>query len=195
MIETPSVAFRQSSRDRRSPMINSTFLPAGKRSSASFKRGKRLDGRTKQRRLAKPYSRSLSTTFEPIKPLDPVTRMRSPGEAIYSKLIPRADFSFQVLADAPATAAIVNRSSLEVARSSSPQRERLWSRDPEICGRCGRRRCSAYQRMRVSVGCVTGHGGIIEEVSTFLKNGKCAYCRQHVYSRSGTNIVGIDVIP
>src|SRR6266446_10139712 len=82
MIETPSTAFRQSSRDRRSPTTNSTFLPAGNRSSTSFKRGKRLDGRTKQRRLAKPYSRSFSTTFEPIKPLDPVTRMHSFGKAM-----------------------------------------------------------------------------------------------------------------
>src|SRR5438477_5417632 len=88
MIETPSAAFRQSSRDRRSPMAKSAFLPAGNRSSTSFKRGKRLDGRTKQRRLAKPYSISFSTTFEPIKPLDPVIRMRSSGEAIYSELIP-----------------------------------------------------------------------------------------------------------
>src|SRR5207249_7420775 len=68
-------------------MINSTFLPAGNRSSASFKRGKRLDGRTKQRRLAKPYSRSFSTTFEPIKPLDPVTRMQSFGEAMNLRFI------------------------------------------------------------------------------------------------------------
>src|ERR1700737_1756571 len=130
MIETPSAAFRQSSRDRRSPMANSTFLPAGNRPSTSCKPGKWLDSRTKQRRLAKPYSRSFSTTFEPIKPLDPVTRMRSPGEAIYSELIPRGDFSFYVLADAPATAAIVNRWSLEVAQSSNPQQERLWSYDP-----------------------------------------------------------------
>src|SRR5216117_3041031 len=87
MIEMPSVAFRQSSRDRRSPMTNSTFLPAGNRSSASFKRDKRLDGRTKQRRLAKPHSRSFSTTFEPIKPLDPVTRMQSFGEPMNLQFI------------------------------------------------------------------------------------------------------------
>src|SRR5205814_8883329 len=93
MIETPSAAFRQSSRDRRSPMTNSTYHPAGNRSGASFQRDKRLDGRTKQRRLPKPYSRSFSTTFEPIKPLDPVTRMQSDGEAIYSRFISRREIN------------------------------------------------------------------------------------------------------
>src|SRR5207248_3608835 len=89
--ETPSTAFRQSSRERRSPFINSTFFPPGQLSSISFKRPKRLEGRTKQPRLLKPYSSKLSTTFAPIKPLDPVTKMRSSGEAIYlySKVITR----------------------------------------------------------------------------------------------------------
>jgi hypothetical protein len=36
--------------------------------------------------LAKPYSQSISTTFAPIKPLDPVTKMRSHGLAICSRL-------------------------------------------------------------------------------------------------------------
>ena len=36
---------------------------------------------------------AFSTTFEPIKPLDPVTRIRSAAKAIYSELIPLADFS------------------------------------------------------------------------------------------------------
>src|ERR1700738_449878 len=93
MIETPSAAFRQSSSERRLPVTNSTSL-SGNRLISFFKHAKRLDGRTKQRRLAKSYSRSFSTTFEPIKPLDPVTRMRSPGKAIYSELIPRAYFNF-----------------------------------------------------------------------------------------------------
>src|SRR5207253_10539858 len=95
MIETPSAAFRQSSRDRRSPMTNSTFLSAGNRSSASFKRDKRLEGRTKQRRLAKPYSRSFSTTLAPIKPFDPVTRMRSLGVTMYAKFTAECDESAQ----------------------------------------------------------------------------------------------------
>ena len=81
MIETPAVAFRQSSSDRRSPMTNSTFWRCTSPSSF-FRRSSLLEGRTKQRRLAKPYSRSFSTTFEPIKPLDPVTRMHSFGKAM-----------------------------------------------------------------------------------------------------------------
>src|SRR5262245_20026889 len=82
MIETPSAAFSQSSRDRRSPLTNSTFLLASKSLSAFLRRSSRLEDRMKQRRLVKPYSKSFSTTFEPIKPLDPVTRMRSPANAI-----------------------------------------------------------------------------------------------------------------
>src|SRR5438067_11128783 len=87
--ETPSAAFRQSSRESRSPLINSTFLPDGHCSSRSFKRSKRLEGRIKQPRLANPYSSKISTTFAPIKPLDPVTKMRSSGETMYSKVISR----------------------------------------------------------------------------------------------------------
>ena len=43
-----------------------------------------LEGRTKQRRLKKPYWRSVSTTFVPIKPFEPVIKIRSPGEQINS---------------------------------------------------------------------------------------------------------------
>src|SRR4029077_18582998 len=57
------------------------------RQSTFCRRLSRLEDRTKQRILAKPYSRSISTTFEPIKPLDPVIRMRSPAETRYSELI------------------------------------------------------------------------------------------------------------
>src|SRR5438874_9805395 len=87
MVETPSAAFLQSSRETRSPATNSTFFPAGNRPSTSFKRFNWLEGRTKHRRLQKPYSRRVSTTFTPMKPFDPVTRMRSPDEAIYAKFI------------------------------------------------------------------------------------------------------------
>src|SRR6266581_448075 len=96
MIETPSAAFRQSSRERRSPQISSTLLPCGKLPSASFKRASRLDGRTKQRKLLKPHSRSVSTTFEPMKPLDPVTRMRSDGEAICWRVTLKSPKSYNV---------------------------------------------------------------------------------------------------
>src|SRR6266480_1595671 len=87
MIETPAVAFLQSSCDRRSPMTNSTFWRACTSPSSFFRRSSLLEGRTKQRRLAKPYSRSSWTTFEPIKPLDPVTRMQSFGETMDLRFI------------------------------------------------------------------------------------------------------------
>jgi hypothetical protein len=54
--------------------------------STCSKRLSRLEGRTKQRRFAKPYSRSNSTTLAPMKPLEPVTRMRSPCETMYSEV-------------------------------------------------------------------------------------------------------------
>jgi hypothetical protein len=63
-------------------MTNSTFWRACTSPSSFFRRSSLLEGRTKQRRLAKPHSRSFSTTFEPIKPLDPVTRMQSFGGAM-----------------------------------------------------------------------------------------------------------------
>src|SRR5437868_5948842 len=87
MIETPAVAFRQSSCDRRSPMTNSTFWQACTSPSSFFRRSSLLEGRTRQRTVVKPYSISFSTTFEPIKPLDPVTRMQSFGEAMDLRFI------------------------------------------------------------------------------------------------------------
>src|SRR6266436_2560267 len=87
MMETPSAAFLQSSRETRSPASNSTFFPAGNRPSTSFNRFSWLEGRTKHRRLERPYSRRVSRTFTPMKPFDPVTKMRSPDEAIYAKYI------------------------------------------------------------------------------------------------------------
>ena len=85
MIEAPSAAFRQSSPERRSPTNKSASFPAGNRPKTSFKRSKRLEGRTKHRILVKPYSRSVSTTLVPIKPLDPVTRIGSSRDTMYSE--------------------------------------------------------------------------------------------------------------
>src|SRR5438105_4578939 len=62
--------------------MNLTFLLASRSLSAFSRPPSRLEDRTKQWRLAKPYSRRISTTFVPIKPLDPVTRMQSFGEAM-----------------------------------------------------------------------------------------------------------------
>src|SRR5207248_9049082 len=87
MIETPAVAFLQSSCDRRSPMTNSTFWRAYTSPTNSFRRSSLLEGRRRQRTVVKPHSRSFSTTFEPIKPLDPVTRMQSFGEAMNLRFI------------------------------------------------------------------------------------------------------------
>src|SRR5437763_3331171 len=87
MIETPAVAFRQSFCDRRSPMTNSTFWQACTSPSSFFRRSSLLEGRTRQRTVVKPYSRSSWTTFEPIKPLDPVTRMHSFGKAMDLRFI------------------------------------------------------------------------------------------------------------
>src|SRR5206468_12834627 len=87
MIETPAVAFLQSSCDRRSPMTNSTFWLAWTSPSSFFRRSSLLEGRTRQRTVVKPYSRSSWTTFEPIKPLDPVTRMQSFGEPMNLRFI------------------------------------------------------------------------------------------------------------
>src|SRR5437763_7155968 len=87
MIETPAVAFPQSSCDRRSPMTNSIFWRACTSPSSFFRRSSLLEGRTRQRTVVKPHSRSFSTTFEPIKPLDPVTRMQSFGEAMDLRFI------------------------------------------------------------------------------------------------------------
>src|ERR1700726_1926366 len=87
MIETPAVAPRQSSGERRSPATSSTQFLDGNRSKTSFNRFNRLEGRTRQRRLVKPYLRRVSMTFAPMKPLAPVTRMRSVRETIYDEVI------------------------------------------------------------------------------------------------------------
>src|ERR1039457_5471522 len=87
MTETPAAACRQSSRESRSPEITSVFLPAGHFLRICFRRSNLLDGRTKQRRLAKPYSSRISTTFAPMKPLEPVTKMRSADEIMQVEFI------------------------------------------------------------------------------------------------------------
>src|ERR1039457_2172718 len=87
MTETPSAACRQSSRESRSPEIISAFFPAGYFSRIFFRRSSLLDGRTKQRRLAKPYSSRISTTLAPMNPLEPVTKMRSAVEMMLVEFI------------------------------------------------------------------------------------------------------------
>src|SRR5258708_18044722 len=87
MIEIPSAASLQSPGESRSPENSSTFIPAGCRSSTFFKRFSWLEGRTKQRRFAKPYSRRVSTTFTPTNPFDPVTKIRSVDEVAHSRSI------------------------------------------------------------------------------------------------------------
>src|SRR5690348_18215242 len=84
MIETRSAAFLQSSGERRSPLTSSTLTWVLNREIASSSRASLLEGRTKHRRLRKPYSRRISTTFAPIKPFDPVTRTRSAAAILYS---------------------------------------------------------------------------------------------------------------
>src|SRR5204862_6069544 len=96
MIETPSVAFRQSSGESRSPEISSTCFPARNRLSVSFKRSSRVESRMKQRRLKYPYSRRVSTTFVPMKPFDPVTRMRSHGLTICWRVTVKSLKSYSV---------------------------------------------------------------------------------------------------
>jgi len=48
----------------------------------------------KQPRLLKPYSSKISTTLAPINPLDPVIKIRSSGETIYSKVITRIEENY-----------------------------------------------------------------------------------------------------
>src|SRR5437868_14190168 len=64
-----------------------TFLLASRSLSAFSRRLSRLEDRMKQWSLEKPDSRRISTTFVPIKPLDPVTRMQSFGEAMNLRFI------------------------------------------------------------------------------------------------------------
>src|SRR6266513_1579796 len=85
--ETSCVAFRQSSRERRSPVTISTFLPASTEPSACSRRPIRLGDLTKQNMLEKPYSRRISTTLVPMKPLDPVTKIRSSKDIMYSEFM------------------------------------------------------------------------------------------------------------
>src|SRR5438552_14690800 len=141
MIETPAVAFLQSSCDRRSPMTNSTFGRACTSRSSFFRGSSLLEGRTKQRRLAKPYSRSFSTTFEPIKPLDPVTRMHSFGKAMDLRSI-MVQNGRQASGAGPAYAkAMTDRATNRVTLIEDAQVR-------------GRAKNSTYQRMWVGVGLI-----------------------------------------
>src|SRR6185295_4674259 len=87
MTEVPAAALAQSSGDSKSPATSSTHPSAENLRRVFFRRSRRLDGRTKQRRLVKPYSSRISTTFAPMKPLEPVTRTRSAFDTINSLLI------------------------------------------------------------------------------------------------------------
>ena len=96
--------------ESRSPVTNSTFLPASNRLIAFSRRSSRLEGRMKQRRLQKPYREESRQPLTPIKPFDPVTRMRSAGQDDISRIHLLDPTSvFQVLADFPASAATLNR--------------------------------------------------------------------------------------
>ena len=137
MIETPAVAFLQSSCDRRSPMTNSTFWRACTSPSSFFRRSSLLEGRTRQRTAVKPHSRSLSTTFEPIKPLDPVIRMQSFGEAMNLRFI-MLQSGRQASGAGPAYAkAMTDRSNEQVYFKE--RREGCWEAPDQLrvdVGRC-----------------------------------------------------------
>ena len=64
------------------PRIISTPFPREYRPNVAFRRSSLLNGRTKHRIFPKPYSSSVSTTLTPIKPLEPVIKIRSSTEAI-----------------------------------------------------------------------------------------------------------------
>src|SRR5438309_11002968 len=64
-----------------------TFLLASRSLSAFSRRLSGLEDRMKQWSLEKPDSRRISTTFVPMKPLEPVTRMQSFGEAMDLRFI------------------------------------------------------------------------------------------------------------
>src|SRR4029453_7371562 len=87
MTEVPAAALAQSSGDSKSPVTSSTHPSAENLRRAISRRSRRLDGQTKQRKLEKPYSSRISTTFAPMKPLEPVTRMRSALGAMNSPVI------------------------------------------------------------------------------------------------------------
>src|SRR5262245_58165398 len=87
--ETSCAAFRQSSRESRFPETNSTASACECWPITFLRFSSLLEGRTKHRRLVKPYSRRQSTTFAPIKPLAPVIRRHSSESTIYRELICR----------------------------------------------------------------------------------------------------------
>ena len=118
-------------------MTNSTFWRAGTSPSNFFRRSSLLEGRTRQRTAVKPHSRSLSTTFEPIKPLDPVTRMQSFGEAMNLRFI-MLQSGRQASGAGPAYAkAMTDRSNEQVYFKE--RREGCWEAPDQLrvdVGRC-----------------------------------------------------------
>src|SRR5437763_15091675 len=145
MIETPAVAFRQSSCDRRSPMTNSTFWRAFTSPSSFFRRSSLLEGRTRQRTVVKPYSRNFSTTFEPIKPLDPVTRMQSFGEAMDLRFIMAQNGRQASGAGTSYAKAMTDRSNEQVYFKE--RREGCWEAPDHLSAGVGR--CKADNRVPI----------------------------------------------
>ena len=123
-------------------MTNSTFWLAWTSPSSFFRRSSLLEGRTRQRTVVKPYSISFSTTFEPIKPLDPVTRMQSFGEAMKLRFI-IAQSGRQASGAEPAYAkAMTDRSNEQVYFKE--RREGCWEAPDHL--RVGVGRCKADNR-------------------------------------------------
>src|ERR1700730_11594465 len=84
MTATSFVAALQSSRDSRLPMITSTRPAAPADAERLSTRAAALDGLAKQRRLRNPRSSRFATSLEPMKPVAPVTRIRSSCPTIES---------------------------------------------------------------------------------------------------------------
>src|SRR5438309_4670198 len=118
-----------------------TFLLASRSLSAFSRRLSRLEDRMKQWSLEKPDSRRISTTFVPIKPLDPVTRMHSFGKAMDLRSI-MVQNGRQASGAGPAYAkAMTDRATNRVTLIDDAQVR-------------GRAKNSTYQRMWVGVGLI-----------------------------------------
>src|SRR5205085_9605719 len=120
-------------------------LAASNQSSAFWSRPRRLKDRRKQRRLTKPYSRRISTTFDPIKPLDPVTRMQSDGEAICFRLICARQISF---ACHGFRRGFGDRVAVQEAKGSRVRKRKLFLMNDR---KIARRHQTACERMRVYI--------------------------------------------
>src|SRR5438876_3321907 len=120
-----------------------TFLLASRSLSAFSRRLSRLEDRMKQWSLEKPDSRRISTTFVPMKPLDPVTRMQSFGEAMDLRFI-MVQKRRQASGAGPAYAkAMTDRSNEQVYFKE--RREGCWEAPDHV--RVGVDRCKADNRV------------------------------------------------